>query len=91
MSLIDPGGTTVLTAKLFAALAGIILSFAFLGREHVLRHQNLSISIGHTILSPYYSQLFGALACAILAFAYFGVARWLRNPPNRTIGLVSLP
>jgi hypothetical protein len=89
MSLINPGGTTVLTAKLFAALAGIICSFAFLGREHVLRHQNLSISIGHTVLGPYYSQLFGALACAILAFAYFGVARWLQNPPNQSIGLVS--
>jgi hypothetical protein len=89
MSLINPGGPTVLTARLFAALAGIIFSFAFLGREHVLRHQNLSISIGHTVFGPYYSQLFGALVCAILAFAYFGVARWLRNPPNQSIGLVS--
>jgi len=79
----------VLTAKLFAALAGMIFFFAFLGREQVLRHQNLSINIGHTVLGPYYSQLFGALACAILAFAYFGVARWLRNPPNQSIGLVS--
>ena len=79
----------MLTAKLFAALAGIIFSFAFLGREQVLRHQNLSISIGHTLFGPYHSQLFGALACAILAFAYFGVARWLRNPPNQSIGLVS--
>jgi hypothetical protein len=89
MSLINSGGKTVLPAKLFAALAGIIFTFAFLGREHVLRHQNLSISIGHTVLGPYYSQLFGALACAILAFAYFGAARWLRNPPNQSIGLVS--
>ena len=79
----------MLTAKLFAALAGMIFFFAFLGREQVLRHQNLSINIGHTVLGPYYSQLFGALACAILAFAYFGVARWLRNPPNQSIGLVS--
>ena len=59
---------TVLTAKLFAALASMIFFFAFLGREQVLRHQNLSINIGHTVLGPYYSQLFGALACAILAF-----------------------
>ena len=79
----------MLTAKLFAALAGMIFFFAFLGREQVLRHQNLSINIGHTVLGPYYSQLFGALACAILAFAYFGVARWLRNPPNQSIGPVS--
>ena len=79
----------MLTAKLFAALASMIFFFAFLGREQVLRHQNLSINIGHTVLGPYYSQLFGALACAILAFAYFGVARWLRNPPNQSIGLVS--
>jgi hypothetical protein len=46
---------TVLTAKLFAALAGMIFFFAFLGREQVLRHQNLSINIGHTVLGPYYS------------------------------------
>ena len=89
MSLMNHRGTTVLTAKLFAALAGISFSLAFLGRKQVLPHQNLSISIGHTVFGPYYSQLFVALACAILAFAYFGVARWLRNPPNQSVGLVS--
>jgi hypothetical protein len=79
----------VLSAKLFAALAGIVLTFALLGREQVVPHQNLGLSVGRIVLGPYYWQLFGAMACAILAFAYFGVARWLWHPPDQPIGLVS--
>ena len=53
----------MLTAKLFAALAGMIFFFAFLGREQVLRHQNLSINIGPSSarIIPNFSERWRAL------------------------------
>jgi RsiW-degrading membrane proteinase PrsW (M82 family) len=67
MSLINSGGKTVLPAKLFAALAGIIFTFAFLGREHVLRHQNLS-----TLFVAILSFLVGLVLSTVnVAFAVF--------------------
>lgn len=79
----------MLNAKLFAALAGILLFVAFLGREKVLPHMNLWLRVGNISLGPFYWQLFGALVCGILAFAYFSVARLIHRPPSQHLGLVA--
>jgi len=43
----------VLNARLFAALAGITLLFAFMDREHVFGRANLLLSVGRFAFGPF--------------------------------------
>jgi uncharacterized membrane protein len=79
----------VLNARLFAALAGIALLFAFMEKEHLFGRANLLLSIGRFAFGPFYWQLFVTLICAVLALAYFGVLRLTQRPANQMVGLVS--
>lgn len=91
----------MLNAKLFAALAGLMLFIGFLGGHQPfsqLSPVNL-ILLARDILSAQktnetllitgvYARLFLALVCAALALGYFGIARWGKRPPNQVVGLV---
>jgi len=80
----------VLNARLFAALAGIALLFAFMDKEPVFGRANLLLSVGRFAFGPFYWQLFVALICAVFALAYFGVLRLTQRPANKMVGLVSV-
>ena len=66
----------MLTAKLFAGLAGILVLVVSVAKLRALPPV------------PIYLQLAGALACVIFAYTYFNAERWLRTPLNQTLGLV---
>lgn len=66
----------MLTAKLFACLAGITAVSAILARVH------------SPAPVPIYLQLIAALSCVIFAAAFFVAELCIRPPLNRTIGLV---
>jgi hypothetical protein len=78
---------TVLIAKLFTGLAGIVFVVAILGRVRILPHPNLLLWAGNTAYGPFYWQLFIALVCVGFGFAYFGFVRLTQRPLNQTAGL----
>jgi hypothetical protein len=77
----------VLTGKLFAALAGIALVIAILGRMRVLPHANLWLRTGHFSFDAFYWQVFIAAVCAFCAFAYFAGVQITRRSPHQMTGL----
>lgn len=79
----------MLTARLFATLAGIWAILAFLARGRLVPVRNLYLHFTNITLGPYYWQLLGALVCTIFAFIYFAAARWIARPLNQSMGLVS--
>jgi hypothetical protein len=79
----------MLTARLFAALAGTLAILAFLARGRLIPSINLYLHFTYIGLSSYYWQLLGASVCAIFAFIYFAAAGWLVRPLNQSMGLVS--
>lgn len=98
-----PAQPAWLCARLFGALAAVLLLVAFFSEArpfHHLSFANLS-NLLHAILwahqqsgrtlviTGFYGQLFLALVCGALALAYFGVERFARRPANRTLSLVS--
>lgn len=82
-------GARMLTARLFAALAGILAILASLRRGQLLPSMDLYFHSTYIVLSPYHWQLLGALVCAIFAFISFAFAQWMARPLNQSMGLVS--
>jgi len=79
----------MLSGRLFAALGGVALVTALLGRVRVLPRANLWLRVGRFSFDAFYWQVFVALVCAICAFAYFGAARLTQRSPNQIAGLAS--
>ena len=67
----------MLTGKLFAALAGLLLLFAVLSK---LRHPSESV--------PIYLQLVVALFCVIFASTFLLTNLWVKPSLNQAVGLV---
>jgi len=92
----------MLNAKLFGALALILLLVAFLTSDHVLYLLKPTTIVSFfsamsaarhqqgtlVMVIGLYARLWLALICGALALAYFVVARWARRAPNRVIGLI---
>ena len=78
----------MLSAKLFAGLAGLAFVIAALSRMHILPRANLWLTVGHVSFGAFYWQLFLALVCAVFSLAYFGIVRWMQHPLNQTTGLI---
>ena len=78
----------MLSAKLFAGLAGIAFVIALLGRLRVLPRASLWLSVGNVAFGAPYWQLFIVLVCGFFGFAYFGVVRLTQRPLNQTTGLI---
>ena len=68
----------MLTSKLFAGLAGIIVIIGFPAKLRALPPV------------PIYLPLVAALACVIFAVTYFTAVRRIRTPLNQTLGLVQV-
>jgi hypothetical protein len=79
---------TVLSAKLFAGLAGLAFVIAVLGRVHVLPRANLWLTVANVSFGTFYTHLFIAVVCVVFSFAYFGIVRLMQHPLNQTTGLI---
>lgn len=79
----------MLTARLFAGLAGVLAALAFFTRVRLLPPMNLYLHATYIVLSRYGWQLFGALVCSIFAFIYFAAAQWMARPLSQPMGLFS--
>ena len=78
----------MLSAKLFAGLAGLAFVAAILGRVHMLPRANLSLNVGNVSFGAFYWQLFIFLISAFFGLAYFGLARLTQRPLSPTTGVV---
>lgn len=77
-------GDKMLTAKLFAGLAFILVLVVSAAKLAAIGHGGALPPI------PVYLQLATAFACLVFAATYFNAARWLRAPLNQTLGLVQV-
>lgn len=91
----------MLTVRLFAIVAAVLLVLAFLSDPHPLTYFTVASlrsllnalawggTPGHMVLiKGFYARAWLALVCAVLAAAYFAVIRWAHRIPNRTGALV---
>lgn len=79
----------MLTAKLFAGLAGVIALLAFLARGGQQPAMDIYLHDTYYVISHSLSLFALALICAILAGVAFAAERWTSRTLNTSLGVAS--